>query len=198
MRIKTLIILICLGFLFGTANTFAETFSGYFNDSTNSALVGSDLGSALFGDDGEIANNVALYPLSIPVSGLVTFESEGYAAGGAEPYFSLFLGNGTAATFLDSNYSISDIDFIITRFMNTGSYMIAMGVWENMTFAENNPDSNPTLADGFIQVGDPGRLGNYYYELDVTGPVQAVPEPTALLLTVLGLVGLAGFRKKSA
>jgi len=159
-------------------------------------LVYSDLGPALFGNDNEIANNVALYPLSVPVAGNVTFDSNGYMAGGAEPYFTLFQGSGLAATFLDSNYFIPDIDFILSRNLAAGDYMVALGVWMNMSFAENNPDANPTLGDGFIGLGEPGRLGNYYYELAVTTPDQAVPEPSTLLLVGAGLVSLITVRKK--
>jgi hypothetical protein len=74
-----------------------------------------------------------------------------------------------------------------------------MGVFANQSLAENNPDSNPTLGDGFTFLGGPGFLGNYYYELGVTtpdGPTPQVPEPCTLLLIGPGLVGLVGLRKK--
>jgi len=144
------------------------TFAGYFNDSGNSALVGSDLGAAGFADDNAIANNVALYDLTVPANSTVTFASVGYSLGGAEPYFSLFAGTGNAATFLDSNYYIPAIDFSFSRSLNAGSYRLALGVWLNMSFAENNPDPNPTLGDGFTGLGVPMGLGDYYYELTVT------------------------------
>ena len=174
-------------------------FGGDFNDPANTALMGSDLGPALFGDDWEIANNVALYDLTVPADGFVNFNSVGYAAGGAEPYFTLFAGTGAAATFLDSNYLIADVDFSLTRFLSAGDYRLALGVWENESFAENYyPDPSLTLGDGFIALGEPGLLGNYHYELQVTldsGP-PGVPEPSTLLLMAAGMVALTRARHR--
>lgn len=51
------------------AASYAVTFSGYVNDAANPALVHSDLGPALFGDDFEIANNVALHNFSVAAPG---------------------------------------------------------------------------------------------------------------------------------
>ena len=62
-----------------------------------------DLGAALFGDDFEIANNVALHTFSVAAPGSFNFDSNGYDAGGIDPYFTLF-GTGPTATFLASNY----------------------------------------------------------------------------------------------
>jgi len=53
------------------------------------------------------------------------------------------------ATFLDSNYFDPNIDFSLTRALPAGTYMLALGVWVNMSFAENNPDAVPSLGDGF-------------------------------------------------
>ncbi len=93
MRIKVLIILVCLVLLSGTANAGTVTFSGYLDDSSNTSLVGSDLGTALFGDDYGIANNVALYDLSIPVAGEVHFISNGFQFGGRRPLLHPLQGN---------------------------------------------------------------------------------------------------------
>ena len=162
--------------------------------------MGSDLGPALFTDDWEIANNVALYPLSVPFAGAVTFDSNGFAVGGADPYFTLFAGNDTAATVAGSNYDQAFFgvggDFLLNINLAAGDYQVAMGVFSNMSSAENW--GSGTLGDGFT-FGGPAYLGNYYYELGVTtpdGPTPQVPEPCTLLLTMLGLTGLAGIGKK--
>jgi hypothetical protein len=173
-----------------TAQAAVITFSGFFDDPGNSALVASDLTAALFGNDNDIANNVALYDLVVPVGGIVTFESFGYAAGGAEPFLSVFAGSGGGATFVASNYSILAIDFLMSEPLAAGAYTLAIGVWLNQSFAENNPDADPTLSDGFTSLGVPFGLGNTYYEIQVTTP-DAVPEPAMLWLTGIGLAALA-------
>ena len=195
---RVLIMFVCFGFMAGAAQAGTATFSGYFNDQANTALKGADLGAALFGDDWEIANNVALYPLSVPFAGAVTFDSNGFAVGGADPYFTLFAGNDTAATVAGSNYdqafSTGD-DFLLTFNLAAGDYQVAMGVFANMSSAENW--GSGTLGDGFTFLGGPGYLGNYYYELGVTTPdAPQVPEPCTLLLIIPGLAGLGGLRKK--
>jgi hypothetical protein len=195
MRIRILVTLICLGLMTGAAN--AGIFSGYFNDQANTALVGSDLGPALFGDDNEIANNVALYSLTVPVAANVTFDCNGFAASGADPYFTLFQGNGSTATFLESNYAqafSTGGDFLLTYALSTGDYQIAMGVFANMSFAENSGTGN--LGDGFTGLGVPYYLGNYYYEMVVTQETSPVSEPSAILLLGSGLAGVAVIRKK--
>jgi len=184
----------------GVARADILTFSGYLNDPGNSALVGSDLGPALFGDDWEIANNVALYDLVIPFGGIVGFKSNGYFLGGAQPYFSLFSGglsSMSTAPFVASNFFDPLIDFDMPTSLSAGSYVMALGVWQNMSFAENG--GSGTLGDGFIALGVPGYLGNSYYELDVTRPDEPqppVPEPGALLLVGSGLAGLSAVRRR--
>lgn len=202
MRTKISLLAMLLTLTSGVAQAGTITISGSFNDAGNAALVWSDLGSPLFGDDGEIANNVALYDLVIPYGGTVEFESTGYANGGAEPYFSLFSGSlasKSTASFILSNYLESDIDFDISTVLGAGSYVVALGVWENMSFAENT--GTGTLGDGFIFLGGPGLLGNYYYELEVThpdDPGHPVPDPGGtLLLMSLGLMGCSAVRKRT-
>jgi len=185
-----------------SAASYAVTFSGYVNDAANPALVHSDLGAALFGDDSEIANNVALHTFSVAAPGNYDFDSNGFAAGGIDPYFTLFSGTGATATFLASNYDqafSTGGDFLINLALAAGDYTIAIGTFANMSFAENNPDADPSLGDGFIFLGGPGFLGNYYYELSVdTGepPPPPVPEPGSLMLLLTGLAMVGARRRR--
>lgn len=178
------------------AGAATVTLSGNLNDPTNLSLVGSDLGLALFGDDWEIANNVALYDLNVAVGGNVTFDSNGFAVGGADPYFTLFLGNGTGATFLGSNYDqafSTGGDFLLTYLLAAGDYVVAIGAFANLSLAENY--GTGTLNEGFTALGVPQYLGSTYYELGISLPdSQPVPEPSTLLFLGLGLGGIAAFR----
>src|SRR5689334_3936878 len=76
-----------------TGNAMADVVSGYFDQSSNVALFSSDgygdLRGARFANDDQIARNFAAYRLTLSTPGSLTFTSSGYAAGGAEPYFSL-------------------------------------------------------------------------------------------------------------
>ena len=166
----------------------ATTYAGNLGDAGNAALVGSDLGAPDFTDDNAIANNVALYTFST-AGGSVSIVSTGFAGGGVDPYFTLFTGSGAAATLLDSNYlqaTSTGGDFTWSGSLAAGTYEIALGSLENMSFAENL--GTGTLGDGFIALGDPNSLGDGSYSLDVTTPV---PEPSGLLLMAAGFAALA-------
>ena len=166
----------------------ATTYAGNLGDAGNAALVGSDLGAPDFTDDNSVANNVALYTFSTG-AGLVSIVSTGFAGGGVDPYFTLFTGSGGTATLLDSNYlqaTSTGGDFTWSGSLAAGTYEIALGSFENMSFAENL--GTGTLGDGFIALGDPNSLGDGSYSLDVTTPV---PEPSGLLLMAAGFAALA-------
>lgn len=183
------------------AASHAVTFSGYVNDAANPALVHSDLGAAMFGDDFEIANNVALHTFSVAAPGSYNFDSNGFAAGGIDPYFTLFSGTGASATFLASNYDqafSTGGDFLINLALAAGDYTIAIGTFANMSLAENNPDADPSLGDGFTFLGGPGFLGNYYYELlvDTGEPPPPIPEPGSLMLLLTGLAMVGARRRR--
>lgn len=166
----------------------ASTLSGNLGDSGNGALVGSDLGAPDFTDDNAIADNVALYAFTVSVGGTVSIVSTGFAGGGVDPYFTLFSGSGNAATFLDSNYAQATStggDFTWTGTLSPGSYEIALGAFENMSFAENA--GSGTLGDAFIALGDPNSLGDGSYLLTLSTPV---PEPASAWLIAIGLAAL--------
>jgi len=167
----------------------ATTLSGNLGDAGNGALVGSDLGAPDFTDANAIADNVALYTFSVTVAGTVDIVSTGFAAGGVDPYFTLFDGSGNTATFHDSNYAqaiSTGGDFTWTGTLGVGSYEIALGAFENMSFAENL--GTGTLGDGFIFLGDPNSLGDGSYSLTLSTPV---PEPAGTWLAGVGLAVIA-------
>jgi len=163
----------------------AQTFSGRFDDATNTALVSSDLSAPSFVDDLAVANNVALYAFNVAFAGTVTVLSTGFAGGGADPYFTLFRGADSTASFVDSNFTqafSTGGDFAYSSVLAAGDYLIALGTFANMSFAENA--GTGTLADGFIGLGEPTSLGDAHYSLTVTTPI---PEPSTSLLMTFGL-----------
>jgi hypothetical protein len=180
MLMRLLGILMCILFLTEPANASKATFSGFFNDKDNTSLrntylddSGSHLGSPLFGNDWEIAGNVALYEFSIPAQRNVTFRSTGYAAGGADPYFILFKGFGNEATFLQSNYTqafSAGGDFVLSLHLDAGHYTVVMGVFANESFSENYGSGK--LGDGFTSLGVPDYLRSCYFRLEIIEKVN--------------------------
>jgi hypothetical protein len=170
--------------------------NGYLNDPANTALVGPGLDPSPpdFADDYAIANNTALYSLTVAFAGTVTFASSGFGAGGADPYFSLFDGTGPSATFDTSNYFqafSTGGDFLISVSLVVGAYTLAIGDFGNMSIAENY--GSGTLGDGFGGIGQPDSLGNYFYQVAVTTPDSdgggggtTIPEPATWLLIMNG------------
>ncbi len=195
---------LCVTLIIGTVEAQSATFSGYFNNAGNTALVGSDLGPPLFANDFEIANNVALHVISITEPGNVRFLSKGFTAGGADPYFTLFQGTGASATFLGSNYTqafSTGGDFDLSFTLTPGNYTVALGAFANMSFAENLGVG--TLGDGFIGLGEPDILGTYYYELEIDVPLvasTAIPTLTQwgmiILVAVVGVNSVYYLRKR--
>ena len=167
----------------------STTLAGNLGDSGNAALVGSDLGAPDFTDANAIADNVALYTFTVWVPGSVDITSTGFAAGGVDPYFTLFAGGDDTATVYDSNYAqafSTGGDFEWTGPLAAGTYQIALGSFANMSLAENY--GSGTLGDGFTFIGDPNSLGDGSYSLTLTTPV---PEPSGTWLMTVGLAALA-------
>jgi len=180
--------LLALAMSLVAASASAQVFSGHFDDPANVALVASDLGAAQFANEFEIANNVAVYDFIVALPGTVTITSTGFFAGGADPYFSLFEGVGGTATFLASNYTqafSSGGDFNYSAVLASGAHRLAIGVFANLSFAENF--GSGTLADGFTALGTPGSLGDTSYRVVVT---TAVPEAPQWVLLLLGLLAV--------
>jgi hypothetical protein len=171
----------------GPALAGVVSFSGNLGDRANGALVASDLSAALFDFDQDTANNVALYALHVSTAGSAGFASTGFVPGGIDPYFSIFSGTDRAtATFVESNYFFATAtggDFAMTVPLAAGDYTVAIGVYTNLSYAENL--GSGFLADGFIGLGDPQYLRNGSYALTVTLPdAGTVPEPSGALLAL--------------
>lgn len=175
------------------------TFGGNLGDPANAALVASDLSAPRFADDLDTANNVALHTLHVAVGGNVSFASTGFAAGGVDPYFTLFIGTDPAtATVLDSNYLNATTlggDFTIDVALAPGDYTVAIGVYSNLSFAENL--GGGVLADGFIGLGVPAFFGDGSYALTITLPGgTTVPEPAGAALTLAAAWAAAAARRR--
>lgn len=189
----------------GAAMAGTMAISGRLGDAGNTALVSSDLTAASFSDDWAIANNVALYTLNVATAGWVQFVSTGYAAGGIDPYFTLFSGVGSGATFLFSNYDHAFTlggDFDLGTTLAAGDFTVAIGAFANMSFAEQDA-SLYTLGDGFTGLGVPTFVDDTSYFLTITLPDGGggpghLPEPStgALLLVAASAAGLLTRRRR--
>ncbi len=189
LRLSLLLPLACIA-LATSAHAATRTYTGSLASAANTALVASDLTAAVFTDDAAIANNLALYDFTVATAGAVSIASVGFAAGGADPYFSLFAGMGNTATFLSSNYTqafSTGGDFSFATTLAAGAYQLAIGTTANLSFAENS--GSGTLADGFVGFGTANSLGDATYNVTVTTLAAPVPEPSAWLLLAVG--GLA-------
>jgi hypothetical protein len=192
-------VVIALGLAVLSASAHAElVFAGQLNDPANAALAASDLTAPQFASPVDVANNVALLTFTVGLAGSVEVRSTGFAAGGVDPFFSLFQGTGPTATFLASNYDqafSTGGDFDYVGLLATGAYTIALGTFANESFAENY--GSGTLADGFIGLGTESYLGDSSYRLSVTSlPVTApVPEPTSAALLLIGMAALFARRR---
>ena len=185
--------LLALASLAATSITAAQTFQGRFDDATNTALVSSDLSAPSFVDLYEIANNVALYSFDVGAAHTVSIRSTGFAAGGADPYFTLFAGAGLGATYVASNFDqafSTGGDYAFEGLLSAGTYQLALGVFANQSFADN---LGGTLGDGFIGLGEPYALNDasYRVEVDTNAVASPVPEPSTWMLLGAGLFGLA-------
>jgi len=72
-----------------------------------------------------------------------------------------------------------------------GDYTLAVGVFANLSFAENL--GTGTLADGFTAFGDQSWLGDGSYAVSITTP--GIPEPATAALFAGGLLGMFAMRR---
>ena len=166
------------------ADAASVDYSGSLGDSGNPYLFGSDRGAPDFTD--APYNNVALYQVDVTQAGTLTISSAGFGDGHLDPYVTLFSGADHGAVFVGS----AQDDFSWSLPVAAGWYWVAIGDWENFSFAENL--GSGTLADGFIGIGDPNYYADGAYSVTVsldTG-TPPIPEPSPSALLALGLVAL--------
>jgi len=123
------------------------------------------------------------------------------AAGGLEPYLSLFDsgGNFLASTYFGitcpdgaNPYDGHCYDVaLLGGTLSAGTYYIALTAYSNMSFAENYGVGN--LSDGFTGIGSLQPDEDLHYAFDVilpsnTNPPPPVPEPNYVFLAGLALV----------
>ncbi len=120
------------------------------------------------------------------------------AAGGLEPYLSLFdaSGNFLASTFFGTTCpaganSVGPNCFDVALdggILAPGVYQIALTAFENMSSVENGTGTN--LSDGFTGLGSLQSGEDLNYAFDVILP-QNAPEPGSMALFAIGCTALA-------
>ncbi|MCE4537870.1 DVUA0089 family protein [Pelomonas sp. P7] len=172
----------------GLAQAAVQTLSGRLDDAANTALIGSFGAPPVFtADPLDSMENVALYAFNLAANQAVRFQSLGYAAGGIDPYVSLFSGTGDPATFVRSFAGAAVGDFDETVMLLAGDYTVAIGLYMNMSFAENY--GSGTLGDGFTGLGGSDFGDGSYRLLLTTSDVGRLPEPGSLGLLLVALAG---------
>lgn len=160
-------------------------------------------------------DEVRLLAFSTAGTGLVTIETFGYAggtdaagvavaAGGFDPVFALFSGDGTLLAYGDDGASRVDpasgaaLDALLAISLTAGHYFVAISQFDNFALG-------PDFAAGFLEAGQTsftaaygcaagrfcdisGADRNGNFDISVSG--ITVPEPTTLALAGLVLPGL--------
>ena len=194
--------------LFGGPTHLAANVIFYSGNLRNDATVtycgtGCTLGSS--NTDGDYAQWAAVvYAFTVNTTTTVEAITYGYgggtsltgavvAAGGLEPYLSLFdaSGNFLASTYIGTTCppganSVGGNCFDVSLDGGTltpGTYQIALTAFENESLAENSGSGN--LSDGFAGLGSLAAGENLNYAFDVILP-QNTPEPASALLLAIG------------
>jgi len=152
-------------------------------------------------DSFTVSSTTSMEAITYSYAGGTSLTGANVAAGGLEPYLSLFdsSGNFLASTFFGTTCpaganSVGGNCFDVLLDGGTltpGTYFIALTAFENMSFAENLGAGN--LSDGFTGLGNLGTGENLNYAFDVILPqnVSTTPEPASIALLAIGSACLA-------
>lgn len=171
-------------------------------------------------------NDVFLASFTLAGAGAVTIQTWGFggtadapggtnaqgrviAAGGFDPYVSLFAGSGPAATFVASNDDglcppghaapVCADSTLTSGLLAPGAYTLALTLPSNFSFAENH--GSGTLGDGFIGLDSTysddscASTCTSAYAVDIRS-VALVPEPSVGALLGGGLALWAGLARR--
>ena len=196
------LILIALPATWSLASASSLVFSGNLRTDATILDCGSGCTLSPASADFDFAQwSAAVYSFSVPTPSLMQAVTISYAAGGLEPYLSLFDASGTflASTFFGvtcpSGASVNPasgacLDVLLDGgTIAAGTYQIVISAFENFSFAENQGFG--VLADGFTGLGNllPGEDLNYAFKVTLTS-TSSVPEPsTAWLITLAAILG---------
>jgi hypothetical protein len=148
----------------------------------------------------DVTNTTTMEAITYGYGGGTSLTGAVVAAGGLEPYLSLFDANGN---FLASTYSgttcpagantVNGNCYDVSLdggTLNPGTYQIAITDYANMSVAENS-GAPYTLSDGFTGLGGLQSGESLSYAFDVILPSDvAVPEPGTLRFMAIGAAGL--------